>query len=914
MERRWYAKSLADTFDILGTSEHGLKKSEARERLERNGPNKLPDTKVDGSFIIFLRQFQSPLIYILMIAAGIVLLIGEEVDAIIIAFVLVFNAVIGAVQEGKAQDTLLALKRFVETKAVVLRDGEELIIPDSEIVPGDIIILQEGEKIPADARIIETSNLKIDEAALTGESEAVFKITDTLDNSDLPTIERKNMAFKGTHIVAGNGRAVVVETGLDTVIGKIAQEISVIDTEIPLKANIRHLSNLIIIATLITCVTLFILGLSSGNSVREMFAVSVSVAVSVIPSGLPIALTLILATGVWRMSKRNALVKKLQAVEALGQARVIAVDKTGTITKNEMVIQHVFVNGHTYDVTGVGYDPKDGEFRQSGERIDATMHPGLMLAGKIGAFCTNARTMYSEESDEWRVAGDPTEAAMFVLSEKLGIDKDELLKESPRLGEIPFAYELKYHVVAHKTTDLSLSPNESFIAITGAPEVVLNLCSHIWHNEEERPFAPGEMDQLENEFFELSKKGLRVIAFAKSSTAPEELKPEKIDSLTFVGFFGMKDALRPEVQLASKRAQAAGIRVVMITGDHKVTAEALAREALIYHDGDRVLTGLEVDGMSDITLQETLANTSVFARVTPEHKLRIIQAYKARGEIIAMTGDGVNDAPSLVAADLGVGMGKIGTEVAKEASDIILLDDNFNSIVSAIEEGRSIYKTIKKVVLYLVSTSIGEVLVITGAILLGMPLPLLAAQIIWLNFVTDGFFIPALAMEPREKNLLRGNFERANKYLVDKLMAQRMALMAGTMMIFTLFVFGHYYRTDIVLAWTMSLTLLAAFQWFNAWNCRSEKESVFASNPLSNIYLIVGTVLAAGFQFLAIYHPFFQKYLRTTALGLDEWFIILSFATSIIVVEEVRKFFARQENDETIEANAKEQEVAKVIA
>ena len=883
----WHTKEIPEILAVLHSREHGLTKEEATGRLKEYGPNKLPEEKVDNLPVIFLRQFQSPLIYILLAASMIVFAMGETIDGSIILAVLLFNAIVGTIQEGKAQNTLCALKKFVETKATVLREGKELIISDSEVMTGDIIILHEGEKAPADARIIAATNLKIDEAALTGESEPVHKIADTLERDNLPTAEQKNMIFKGTHILAGNSKAIVVATGIETVIGKISKEIAAIDTEIPLKTNIRYLSRLIIITVASINALLFLLGIVSGKSVKEMFTTVVSLSVSIIPEGLPIVMTLVLATGVWRMSKRNALVKKLQAVEALGQARIIAVDKTGTITKNEMVIQKVYVDGKFFDVGGIGYEPK-GEIRLDGSVIDSVNHPELLFAGKIAAFCANARVLFSEEEKNWRVAGDPTEAAMLVLSSKLGFHRDDLERESPLVGEIPFDYKLKYHATIHRLD------GQKLLTVVGAPEAILGLSQKVWRAGKGHQLSNEEKQELESVFLSMSQEGLRVIALAEAHDAPEILVPEEIKSLTFVGFFGMKDALRGEVAEAMQKAASAGIRVVMITGDHKVTAQAIAKEAGIYQDGNTILTGQDVDAFSDNELSEKLAETSVFARVTPEHKLRIIKAYKARGEIVAMTGDGVNDAPSLVAADLGVAMGKIGTEVAKEASDIVLLDDNFGSIVSAVEEGRSIYKTIKKVILYLFSTSWGEALTIIGALLLGYPLPLLPAQIIWLNFVTDGFLDVALAMEPKEEGLLRGNFERPKKYLVDKLMAQRIFIMAIPMMIGTLFLFKGYFENDLAKAWTISLTTLAVFQWFNAWNCRHESKSIFQMNPFSNKFLVGATLIIVSLQLLVVYNPLMQKFLRTVPLEFSEWLVIIPIAASIVLVEEIRKFFYRR--------------------
>ncbi len=887
MGNQWYAKTIPEILDLLHTSLEGLSKDEVLRRLREGTQNRLPEAKVDSLAVVFLRQFQSPLIYILLAASVAVFAIGEVVDGAIIFFVLFFNALVGTIQEGRAQNTLRALRRFVETKATVVREGHELIIPDTEIVVGDVIVLFEGEKVPADARVILSSSLNVDESALTGESEPVHKIAETIDQVNLSPLDQKNMVFKGTHLVGGSGRAVVVAVGIDTVVGQIAREVAAIDTEIPLKDNIKNLSRAIILVVAGISALLFLLGFLQGKPLQEMFATVVSLSVSIIPEGLPIVITLVLATGVWRMSKRNALVKKLHAVEALGHVQVIAVDKTGTVTKNEMTIQKVYVDGKIFTIEGAGYDPK-GNVRSEGSIVDPVNHPELLLMGKVAAFCANARVLFSEEDRVWRVTGDPTEAAMLVLARKLGFHKDVLEQEQPLIAEIPFDYHLKYHATSHQVGE------EVFSTVVGAPEVILGYAQKIRRGAHDHTLSKEEKSKLHDLFLELSREGLRVLAVSVSTHTQANLRAEALPDLTFVGFFAMKDALRPEVKDAIEKATDAGVRVVMITGDHMITAQAIAEEAGIYHPGDKVLTGEEIDGFSDTELADRLAHVSVFARVSPEHKLRIVNAYKARGETIAMTGDGVNDAPSLSAANLGVSMGKVGTEVAKEASDIVLLDDNFGSIVAAIEEGRSIYKTIKKVILYLFSTSAGEVLTILGALLLAFPLPLLPAQIIWLNFVTDGFLDTALAMEPKESDILRRKFERPKKYLVDKLMAWRMFLMSVPMAIGTLYLFQGYFETDLTKAWTVSLTLLAVFQWFNAWNCRSEDRSIFQMNPFSNKFLVGATVIVISLQMLVLYNPVAQKLLHTVPLAREEWLVIVLVASSIIVVEEIRKFFYRR--------------------
>lgn len=886
METKWHLLSQEQIFEKLNTSLHGLSLDEVQNRIKQYGFNVLPEKKPTSLIRLFLNQFNSPLIFILLVASFIMYAIGETTDAYIILAVLIFNAIVGTIQEGKAQNTLNALKKFVETKATVLRDGTEFIISDREIVPGDIIYLDEGEKVPADARVILSQNLKADEASLTGESGAVFKIADIL-KQEVFIADQRNMLFKGTHVVSGKGKAIVVSTGITTVIGKIAKEISSIDTEIPLKANIRYLSRAIIITVGMICVTLFTLGLATGESIRTMFSIVVSLSVSIIPEGLPIVITLVLATGVWRMSKRNALVKKLQAVEALGQARIIAVDKTGTITKNELVIRQVWTADKLFEVSGVGYEPV-GNITFENNIVDAANHPELLMVGKAVALCAGARLSFSDTEKRWNITGDPTEGAMVVFAKKIGFNKGDLLIEMPILSEMPFDYKLKYHTVVNSVQGKNL------LTVIGAPEVILGLSKNIIDTLGTHVLSEEEKRKLEKILTNMSGLGQRIVAVAIHENTTDTVDSQLVSNLTFVGFLGMKDVLRSEVKDAMTRAQEAGIRVVMITGDHKITAQVIAREAGIYRDGDELLTGNEIDTLTDSELRNKVSRTTVFARVNPEHKLKIINAFKKRGEIIAMTGDGVNDAPSLVAADLGVAMGKIGTEVAKEAADIVLLDDNFGSIVSAIEEGRSIYKTIKKVMLYLFSTSVGEVLTITGALLLGMPLPLLAAQIIWLNFVTDGFLDVSLAMEPKEEGLLLGSFERPKKYFIDKLMLQRIIIMAIPMMIGALFFFQQYADTNIEKAWTISLTTLAVFQWFNAWNCRSESKSVFRMNPFSNKFLVGATMIVILLQLFAVYNPFMHKFLHTTPLEFSEWLTIILIAGSIILVEEIRKFFYRR--------------------
>ncbi|MFZ2205463.1 MAG: HAD-IC family P-type ATPase [Minisyncoccia bacterium] len=893
---KWHTISTLEVLSHFKSNELGLSEEEAHSRLLVYGPNALPEEKVRGVFYIFFSQFISPLILILILASITVLLMGDVVDGLIILFVLVFNAIVGTIQEGRAQNTLRALKNFIEGTATVMRDGKALIIPDKEVVPGDILILQEGEKIPADARILFSRSLKIDESSLTGESVPVLKTIEEISNPEISIADQKNMLFKGTTIVSGNGEAVVIATGLSTEIGKISKAIVSIDEDVPLKKNISNLSKLIIIATIIVGILVFFLGIMRGEDMRQMFSTVVAIAVSIIPEGLPIVMTLVLASGVWRMTKQNVLVKKLQAVEALGQASVLALDKTGTLTKNEMTLEKVYVDGKFYNIGGLGYEPK-GDVSLDGLVVDSLNHPELLMAGRVAGFCSNAKVVYSEELKRWRVSGDPTEAAMGVFAEKIGFKN--IMDESKKIFEIPFDYLTKYHLNIHKFEE------KNFLTVAGAPEIILGLCSRVWRKQKSEKFSLEEKKQTEEIFLKMSEEGYRIIAFAIDPDTEAVIEEKNISNLIFVGFFCLKDPLREEVFGAVNRARSAGIKVIMITGDHKITASAIAKEAGIFHEGDEIITGEELENLSDKELMDRFDKVSVFVRVTPVHKMRIIDLFKKKGEIIAMTGDGVNDAPSLASADLGVAMGVSGTEVAKEASDIVLLDDNFGNIISAVEEGRSIYKTIKKVVLYLFSTSIGEVFTITGAIFLGLPLPVLPAQIIWLNFVTDGFLDISLAMEPSEDGLLKHKVKHS-KYILDSFSVKRMIFMGVIIAVGTLFIFTQYLGDSAGKALTVSMTTLAVFQWFNAWNCKSENKSLFSFGSFNNIHLIFATCTVIFLQLMAIYNPFLQKILHTVPLNITDWIYIISVAGSILILEEMRKFiFNRRNKNINLELNFK---------
>ncbi len=877
----WYKLAPEKVLEKLETKREGLSLFEAEEKLRIHGPNALPTKKPDPLIKIIFEQFKSPVIYLLLIAALIVLVLGDVVDAIVIVSVLVINAGIGAYQEGKAQNTLRALENFVKTEATVVRGGDELVVSDENIVPGDIVFLKEGDKVPADARILEAYSFRVDESALTGESVPVSKTTEALEADEIPPADQKNMVFRGTFVVGGNAHVVVVKTGLDTVIGEISQELKQIDTDVPLKENIRKLSRVIIIGVIGVCLALFFLGIFKNFGIREMFATVVAISVSAIPSGLPMVVTIILASGVHRMSKRNALVRKLQAVEALGQASVIAVDKTGTITLNQMMVSKFYSDGRIFDVSGSGYNP-EGEIIYDKKKIDFKKEKLFELFGKVSVLTASAEVAYSEGDKIWkRVYGDPTEAALLVFAQKLGFHRESFLRENPILVEIPFDSSSRYHAVVSRVGE------KDFLATAGAPEMIVQICGKFLKSDKTEKFLEKGKEEILSEVSNLSKQGLRVIALAYNENPPEKIDPQNLPDMIFLGLVAIEDTLREEVHLAVDKAHEAGIRTVMITGDHKETAKALAQRSGIWKEGDSVVSGDEIKSKTIPELKDMIPKTSVFARIAPEHKLKIIEAYRANGEIVAMTGDGVNDALSLAAADLGVSMGKIGTEVAKEASDIILLDDNFLSIVSAVEEGRSIYATIKKVVLYLFSTSIGEILAISAAMLLDLPLPLVASQIIWLNFVTDGFLVIALAMEPKEN--IDGKIKPGPKNLIDKPMLERMLIQGSVMMIGTIILFKYFLPFGYAHASTVALTLLAVFQWFNVWNCRTDKLS---KNKLKITPALFWTILIVFvLQLLAVYTPALQSVLRTVPLNLVDWALIFLMGSFIVFADLLWKEF-----------------------
>lgn len=887
-QKEWYKIKPEEISKIFHTNlGRGLVSSRVRANREKFGQNLLQDQKTKTIWEIFLEQFKSPLIYVLFAATLIVFLLGDYVEAAIIFSILIINAVIGAIQEGKAQNTFATLRRVVKSYATVVRNGEQTRIPDYNLVPGDIILLKDGEMITADARLFEANSLKVNESSLTGEAEAVIKTSEPIAGISLSNSEQRNMVFRGTHVVSGIGKAVVVQTGSNTVIGKIASQLLKLDTSIPLKKNIDNLSKVLVATILLVAVATFLIGVGYGRDFEEMFLTVVALAVSAIPEGLPVVVTVVLATGVWRMGKKSVLVKRLQAVEALGQAKVLALDKTGTITKNQMAVEKIFVNGRYIEVSGNGYGP-EGEFSEEGKNIKVTEDLDLDLMGKISTFTAIADIGYSEVSKDWVLNyGDPTEAALMVLGRKIGLEKKELIRNYPQLLEIPFETKTKHHTTINKMG------RKKFLSMAGGPEAVMTYCDKIWKNGKIKKMTKNDLAEIEGAMKSFSSEGYRLLALACDFSPAKNAPANNLKGLTFVGVVGIIDAIREEVFDSIKTVKDAEIKPIMITGDRKDTAEAIGRKIGLFDDGDLILTGKEMQEMSDEKIMMSLDKISIFARVSPEDKMRIIDLYKKKGIIIAMTGDGVNDALSLTSANLGVAMGKIGTEVAKEAGDIVLLDDNFGNIVEAAEEGRNIYLTIRKSILYLLATNLGEIMVIIVAIMANLPLPIIATQIIWLNLVTEASLVVMLAFDPKEKNLLKRDFQKPSKIIIDAEMFLRMLLVALVMTACGLFVFVQYMDGDMVKAWTMTLTVLTVIQWYNIFNIRSAEKSIFQDKIFNNKYLVVGLLIAIALHVLAVYTPFLQSILKLTAISWNEWLFVLGISLSVIFVEEVRKLSLR---------------------
>ncbi|MBS7619975.1 calcium-translocating P-type ATPase, SERCA-type [Candidatus Bathyarchaeota archaeon] len=870
----WHAIPLKEIFEKLGTNENGLDEEKVRHRLDQYGLNEIREEKKESPLKMFLNQFTSILVIILIISAIVSAYIshlkGEPyTDTYVIIAIVIMNAILGFVQEYRAEKALEALKRMVAPQVIVFRRGVEQKIDSKNLVPGDIILLDAGTRVPADARLIEAASLRVDEAALTGESTPVSKQLGELPENTVVT-DRKNMLFMGTIITEGRAKAVVTETGMRTEFGNIAGLVQEIEEEAPpMKQKMEKMGRQLGTISVILTIFVFLLGLLVHQTdFEDLFLTSVSLAVSAIPEGLPAVLTITLALGVSRMAKQKSIIRKLASVETLGSTTVICSDKTGTLTKNEMTVSKIYANRKEITVTGSGYMP-EGVFLNQGMELNPIEDGQLKLLLSIGALCNDAHL--HEENNNWSIFGDPTEGALLVVAAKAGLWSEDLLKEYPRIHEIPFDSSRKMMSSIHKTPE-----GDNVAYVKGAPEMVLTKCTKIYEDERVRPLNLEDEKLILSKTVEMAENALRVLALAykKVSSNLTDYKVEEIESdLIFVGLVGMIDPPREEVSAAIKLCRQAGIRSVMVTGDHKTTAIAIAKQIGILHDetSASVLTGEDLAKMSDEYLDKVIDGVLVFARVSPEHKMRIAQSLKRRGHIVAMTGDGVNDAPALKVADIGVAMGIKGTDVTKEASDMILEDDNFATIVKAVEGGRHIYDNITKYVRLMLSANFDEFMEVTVAALMGIPIPYLPIHILWINLVTDGLPAVALSIDPKDPEIMKFPPRDPKEGLLNRFW--RFIIFSSTVDFvsnFIPFVWVYLTTKDIALARSVSFTAIVFFEFILAYQCRSETHHIFAlgwRGFSENKMLFLSVIVSIAMQFAIIYFEPLQEIFHVTALN-----------------------------------------------
>jgi len=879
----WHALSTQQALERLESTSQGLTSEEAQGRLERFGPNSLAEEARPSRVKILLAQVKNPLIYILFAAAAVTSSLGHFKDSAVILIVIVINSSIGFWQELRAEQSIRSLKSLVKAKAWVRRDGKEAEIDSEGLVPGDVVLLASGDRIPADLRLISATELRIEEAALTGESVPVEKNSEALEDPNLPPGDRLNMAFMSTMIVAGRGLGVVTATGSGTLMGQIAEDVRTVSlAKTPLQERFERFAKRLGLAVLGLILLVFGLGLALGMETMDLFMTAVAMAVAIIPEGLPVVVTVTMAIGVSRMARRNAIMRKLHAVETLGSTTVICTDKTGTLTRNEMTARVLFSMGRYFDVSGSGYELHGSiSDRETGGRADILPGSDLDMALRIGLLCT-------ESSIDWRddqqvVKGDPTEAALIVVANKAGLRGEHEHAAWPTEAVIPFESQRGYMATLHKRQ------GRYVVFLKGGPEKLLDICSM-----ERTEVECGHAEVLAAAD-ELAREGMRVLALGwkelPQGVSLEGLTEELAYGVTFAGLAAIIDPPRPEATEAVAGCAKAGIRTVMITGDHVVTARAIAAQIGIGGAEPKALTGREVETLDDEEIKAQAADVSVFARVSPRHKLRIAQAFMARGEVVAMTGDGVNDAPALKAAHIGVSMGVTGTEVAKEAADMVLADDNFASIFHAVEEGRIIFDNIRKVTLYLLGGGVGVLLTILGTMLLGLPLPLNATQIIWLNFVTSALQDMALAFERGEPGILDQPPRRPGEGILTWPLLRRIILVALTLSLGTLYLFHHALASgaDLMHARTLALTSLVSYQFFQLFNSRSLRHSVLHTNHLHNPLLFGAVALALLAQLAALYVPQVAWLVSTVPLSARELAMCLGLAASVVLVVELDK-------------------------
>jgi len=882
----WYTLSIEEIKKKLETDlEAGLSEKEVRERQKIYGLNKLPEEKPLSKLRIFFSQFNSPLIYILVIAGIVTLILRDFTDAIVIFGAVFLNTIVGYFQENKTSKILSELKKVVKVKAYTIREGNEKEIDQSEVVPGDIIFLQPGNKIPADGRLVESLNLKINESSLTGEWFPAEKITEILPEKT-PLADRDNMVYMGCVVEDGRGKAVVTETGIKTEIGKISQMVMETKEEkTPYQKKVIHLSKIIGVSIVFISFSIFVLGVTTGQDIFQMFLTAVAVTVAAIPEGLPVAITVILAIGMQKILKKRGLVRKMMAAETLGSTSIIVTDKTGTLTEAKMQVAGIY--------TGAKELLSDG--KKYSEKINKDGESSHISVLKIAALRSEA---FVENPDapleKWVVRGRPTEKALLLAGIQAGLSKRELEKEQPKIGELPFDPVYKYSASLHR-----ISEDKNLLYVLGAPEIILKISKSLDIDGKEEVLSEEKIKELNKKIDDLAAKGQRILATAyrKMSNVKCQMSNVKLEELcqdlTFVGLIALHDPLRKEVRDAIKICQQAGMRPIIVTGDHKLTAKAIAAELGLPNKEENIIEGSELEKLSDEEFKKRLKDIEIYARVEPVQKLRIIQFWQEKGEVVAMTGDGINDAPALKKADIGVALGS-GTDVAKEASDLILLTDNFSIIVAAVEEGRAIIDNVRKTVTLLVSQCFSEIILVGASIIGGLPLPILPAQILWENLIEGSPQGIALAFEPKEKGIM----ERKPEDSKHPLLTQKMKVI----------IFGFGIFTDIILLglflWllkkglplaeirTIIFAALAIDTVFYAFSCKNLTKNIWQYNPFSNLYLVGCMIFSILMLFFAIYLPFLQNFLKTVPLNSFHWMLLLGMGIiNLILIEAIKWYF-----------------------
>ncbi len=894
----WWNRSSEDVCRNLNTDLHkGLSNEETKKRLQKFGPNQLPEKKRVSPLTLLINQFSSFIVWTLIAAATIAGFLGEWVDATAIGVIVILNGILGFFQEFQADKSLAALRKMATLSSKVIRNGELQTIPSEKIVPGDLVLIEAGDRIPADGRIIQSIELSTQEAALTGESMPIRKFAELLEKPDLAIGDRKNMGFLGTVAVSGKAYMIVTETGLQTELGKIASLLQEgKEEQTPLQIRLEELGHRLVWICLGIVALVFVLGFFRGKPFIENLLISVSLAVAAIPEGLPAIVTIALSIGVRKMARRNALVRRLPSVETLGCTTVICTDKTGTLTQNEMMVRAVWVNGSSVNVIGVGYNP-DGDFKVKDVKINPQDNPELIMALKIGALCNSAE-LHQNAEKAWGIAGDPTEGALLTVAGKAKLFKRDLEQKNPILGEIPFDSERKRMSMVRKTEEGPM------LFIKGATDIILAHTESILLNGKVEPLTDERKKNILDANAHLASQALRVLAVGYRPLLQDSKINSSIEEkIILVGLIAMMDPPRPEVKKSIETCRKAGITTVMITGDHKETAVAVARELNLMKEGALAVTGAELEQMDDQSLTDKVRNIAIYARTSAAHKLRIVRAWKSQGEIVAMTGDGVNDAPAIKEADIGVAMGITGTDVTKEASDMVILDDNFSSIVNAVEEGRGIYDNIIKFVNYLMSSNIAELLVIFIGMLVGFRDPLgnpfvslSAVQLLWLNLVTDGFPAIALGLDPVDPTAMNRFPRKSSDSILPLRFAVQLFLTGFVIAIGTLVACHFGLRQSAELAQTMAFTTLVVLELVRVQMVRSQYHMSIFSNP----YIILALASSFFLQLFVIYTPFLQTVFGTAPLTFAEWGVILTVAIVVGFISSLINYLFKQSKPQKI--------------